>query len=204
MPPSAAHPLPVAKQTKCATRLSTNMSNANTVPVAGASGRVSDSEEVEFSVEDLGFGVCLIVHDPQVRASGVAHIVAPSSSVNSTYAGKYPYAFSDTAVPALLEALRKLSRNYAGAAWNDALKRFKVSLIGASEIRVSTPSASTAPSSDLNQGKLTAAKLRDTLKAAGLSVANEVLGGNGIRHVVVRNYTGRIVVTEPGRPQREF
>lgn len=180
------------------------MSNANTVPVAGASGRVSDSEEVEFSVEDLGFGVCLVVHDPQVRASGVAHIVAPSSSINSTYASKYPYAFSDTAVPALLDALRKLSRNYAGAAWNEALKRFKVTLIGASEIKVSSRNSGAAPSSDLNQGKLTATKLRDSLKAAGLGVANEVLGGNGIRHVVVRNYTGRIIVTEPGRPQKEL
>jgi len=180
------------------------MSNANTVPVAGASGRVSDSEEVEFSVGDLGFGVCLVVHDPQVRASGVAHIVAPSSSVNSTYAGKYPYAFSDTAVPALLDAFQKLSRNYAGAAWNEALKRFKVTLIGASEIRVMSPNPSAPPSSDLNQGKLTATKLRDSLKAAGLGVANEELGGHGIRHVVVRNYTGRIIVTEPGRPQKEF
>jgi chemotaxis receptor (MCP) glutamine deamidase CheD len=180
------------------------MSNANTVPVTGASGRVSDSEEVEFSVEDLGFGVCVVVHDPQVRASGVAHVIAPSSSVNTTYAGKYPYAFSDTAVPALLEALRKLSRNYAGAAWNDALKRLKVTLVGASEIGVTTLSSNVTPSNDLNQGKLTAAKLRDSLRGAGLTVSNEVLGGNGIRNVVVKNYTGRIIVSEPGRPQKEL
>jgi chemotaxis receptor (MCP) glutamine deamidase CheD len=177
------------------------MSNANTVPVSAASGRVSDSEDVEFSAENVGFGVCLVIHDPQVRASGVAHIVASSSTVNPTYAAKYPYAFSDTAVPALLETLRKLSRNYAGTAWNEALKRFKVTLIGASEVAVRPVAAGSAPSQDLNQGKATTAKLRDSLKAAGLSVGNEVLGGNAIRNVVVKNYTGRITISEPGRKE---
>ena len=50
------------------------------MPVSAASGRVSDSEDVEFSAENVGFGVCLVIHDPQVRASGVAHIVASSST----------------------------------------------------------------------------------------------------------------------------
>ena len=81
------------------------------------------------------------------------------------------------------------------------MKRFKVTLIGASEVAVRPVAAGSAPSQDLNQGKGTTAKLRDSLKAAGLSVGNEVLGGNAIRNVVVKNYTGRITISEPGRKE---
>ena len=178
------------------------MSNSNTVPVYAATGRASDSEEVEFSAEQVGFGVCLIVHDPQVRASAVAHVLMPDSGNNPTFARKNPFGFSNSALPALMEALRGVSRNYDGdEAWGEAKKRFKVYLIGASEITCDQANA-TEPKIDLNIGKLVANRLRDLIKSEGLAPPTEALGGPSIRDVSIRNGTGKVLIEVPGQPEK--
>ena len=178
------------------------MSNSNTVPVYAATGRATDSEEVEFSAEQVGFGVCLIVHDAQVHASAIAHVLMPDSSNNTTFARKAPFGFSNTAFPALMESLRSASRNYAGdEAWAEAKKRLKVYLIGASEI-TSAQASATDPSTDLNIGKLVANRLRDLIKTEGLEPPIETLGGASIRDVSIRNGTGKILIEVPGQPEK--
>jgi chemotaxis receptor (MCP) glutamine deamidase CheD len=180
------------------------MSNSNTVPVYAATGRATDSEEVEFSAEQVGFGVCIILHDAQVHASAVAHVLMPDSISNTTFARKNPYGFSDTAFPALLETFRAISRNYAGDdAWTEAKKRLKVYLIGASEITPVQPSTG-APSIELNVGKLVANKLRDLITSAGLAAPIEARGGAGIRDVSIRNGTGKVLIEEAGQPEKNL
>ena len=180
------------------------MSNSNTVAVFAATGRATDSEEVEFSAEQVGFGVCLILHDAQVHASAIAHVLMPDSNSNTTFARKNPYGFSDTAFPALLETFRGTSRNYAGdEAWIEAKKRLKIYLIGASEI-TSLQASSTATSIDLNIGKLVANKLRDLITSAGLATPIEALGGAGIRDVSIRNGTGKVLIEEAGQPEKNL
>ena len=178
------------------------MSNSNTVPVFATTGRATDSEEVEFLAEQVGFGVCLIIHDPQVHASAIAHVLMPDSISNTTFARNNPYGFSDTAFPTLMESFRAISRNYAGnEAWTEAKKRLKVYLIGASEI-TSARASTTEPSIELNIGKLVANRLRDLIKTAGLATPIEALGGAGMRKVSIRNGTGKILVEEPGQPEK--
>ena len=178
------------------------MSNSNTVPVFATPGRATDSEEVEFLAEQVGFGVCLIIHDPQVHASAIAHVLMPDSISNTTFARNNPYGFSDTAFPACMESFRAISRNYAGnEAWTEAKKRLKVYLIGASEI-TSARASTTEPSIELNIGKLVANRLRDLIKTAGLATPIEALGGAGMRKVSIRNGTGKILVEEPGQPEK--
>ena len=178
------------------------MSNSNTVPVYAATGRTTDSEEVEFSAEQVGFGVCLIVHDAQIHASAIAHVLMPDSSSNTTFARKNPFGFSNTAFPALMESLRGASRNYAGdEAWTEAKKRLKVYLIGASEI-TSAQASATEPNIDLNIGKLVANRLRDLIKTEGLEPPIEALGGASIRDVSIRNGTGKILIEVPGQPEK--
>jgi chemotaxis receptor (MCP) glutamine deamidase CheD len=180
------------------------MSNSNTVAVFAASGRATDSEEVEFSAEQVGFGVCLILHDAQVHASAIAHVLMPDSNSNTTFARKNPYGFSDTAFPALLETLRGISRNYAGdEAWIEAKKRLKIYLIGASEI-TSIQASSTEPSIELNIGKLVAKRLRDLIKTAGLTDPVEALGGSAMRDVSIRNGTGKVLIEEAGQPEKNL
>ncbi len=179
------------------------MSNSNTVPVYAATGRVTDSEEVEFSAEQVGFGVCVVIHDAQVHASAFAHVLMPDSNTNTTLARKNPYAFSDTALPNLLESLRAVSRVYAGnEAWAEALKRFKVYLIGGSEISIITPDPASPAPVELNLGKAVTVRLRDAIKAAGLPSAVEALGGSGMRDVSIRNSTGKVLIEEAGQPEK--
>jgi chemotaxis receptor (MCP) glutamine deamidase CheD len=178
------------------------MSNSNTVPVYAATGRATDSEEVEFSAEQVGFGVCLIVHDAQVLASAMAHVLMPNSSSNPTFARKNPFSFSNTAFPALLESFRGVSRNYAGdEAWTEAKKRLKVYLIGASEITPAQANA-TELNIDLNVGKLVANRLRDLIKTEGMAPPIEDLGGASIRDVSFRNGTGKVLIEVPGQPEK--
>jgi chemotaxis receptor (MCP) glutamine deamidase CheD len=180
------------------------MSNSNTVAVFAASGRATDSEEVEFSAEQVGFGVCLILHDAQVHASAIAHVLMPDSNSNTTFARKNPYGFSDTAFPALMETFRGTSRNYAGdEAWTEAKKRLKVYLIGASEITI-TNTGTAAPNIELNIGKLVANRLRDLITSAGLAAPIEALGGSGIRDVSIRNGTGKVLIEEAGQPEKNL
>ena len=178
------------------------MSNSNTVPVFATTGRATDSEEVEFSAEQVGFGVCLIIHDTQVHASAIAHVLMPDSKSNITFARKNPYGFSDTAFPALMESLRGSSRTYAGdEAWIEAKKRLKVYLVGASEI-TSAQAGGTEATIELNIGKLVANRLRDLIKTAGLPAPVESLGGTGMRDISIRNGTGKIVIEEAGQPEK--
>jgi chemotaxis receptor (MCP) glutamine deamidase CheD len=180
------------------------MSNSNTVPVYAATGRATDSEEVEFSAEQVGFGVCVILHDAQVHASAVAHVLMPDSNSNTTFARKNPYGFSDTAFPALMEAFRATSRNYAGDdAWTEAKKRLKVYLIGASEI-TSAQASTTEPRLELNIGQSVANRLRDLIKSAGLETPIEALGGTGMRDVSIRNGTGKVLIEEAGQPEKNL
>lgn len=179
--------------------------NSNTVPVYAATGRATDSEEVDFSAEQVGFGVCLVIHDAQMRATAIAHVLLPDSRTNDTLARNAPYAFSDTALVTLLAALRGTSRNYNGGdAWDDALKRLKVYLIGGSEVTVAPSEPGGVAPLELNSGKLVAQRLRTAIKAAGLEKPVEDLGGAGMRHLSVRNYTGRIIVKQNGQPDRNL
>jgi hypothetical protein len=101
-----------------------------------------------------------------------------------------------------MESFRGSSRNYAGdEAWIEAKKRLKVYLIGASEI-TSAQASGTEATIELNIGKLVANRLRDLIKAAGLTAPVEALGGTGMRDISIRNGTGKIVIEEAGQPEK--
>jgi len=179
------------------------MSSSNALQVHAANGYVTDSMEAEFAVHEIGFGICLVIHDAQVQTTAIAHVLMPDSHSNPTFAQSHPYAYSDTAVDHLIQSLHRISSQYAdGEAWKEALKRFKVYLVGGSEI---TPALSTPNESapfELNLGRIVAAKIRDSLKAVGLQAAFEALGGSGMRNLSVRNSTGKIIIQEAGQPEK--
>lgn len=179
------------------------MSSSSALPVHATHGYVTDSMEAEFAVPEIGFGVCVVIHDDQVQTTAIAHVLMPDSHSNPTFARLNPYAYSDTAVANLVQSLHRVSGQYAdGEAWNAALKRCKVYLVGGSEI---TPAQSTPSDSvpfELNLGRIVAAKLREAIKAVGLHEALEALGGSGMRTISVRNSTGKIVIQEAGQPEK--
>lgn len=166
-------------------------------------GYVTDSIEAEFAAHEIGFGICLVIHDAQVQTTAIAHVLMPDSHSNPTFAQSNPYAYSDTAVAHLIQSLHRISSQYSsGEAWKEALKRFKVYLVGGSEITPAGSSPDQPAPFELNLGRIVAAKIRDSLKAVGLQDALEALGGSGMRNISVRNATGKIVIQEAGQPEK--
>jgi len=179
------------------------MSSSSALTVFATHGYVTDSMEAEFAVPEIGFGICVVIHDAQVQATAIAHVLMPDSNSNPTFARLNPYAYSDTAVPNLIQSLHRISSHYTDAeAWKEALKRFKVYLVGGSEITPAHLNSGDATHFELNLGRLVAAKLRDSLKAMGLQDALEALGGSGMRTISIRNSTGKIVIQEAGQPEK--
>ncbi|MCS6776728.1 MAG: chemotaxis protein CheD [Chloroherpetonaceae bacterium] len=71
----------------------------------------------------LGLGSCIGVcaYDPQARVAGMAHVVLPDSAGNTEVPGK----FADTAIPFLVEAMRR-----EGA----SVTRIRVALAGGAQL----------------------------------------------------------------------
>jgi len=179
------------------------MSSSNALPVLATHGYVTDITEAEFTVHEIGFGICVVIHDDQAQTTAIAHVLMPDSHSNPTFARLNPYAYSDTAVANLVQSLHRVSSQYADReAWNAALKRFKVYLVGGSEITAAQSTPSDSVPFELNLGRIVAAKLRDALKAVGLQDALEAVGGSGMRNISVRNSTGKIVIQEAGQPEK--
>ncbi len=78
---------------------------ANEVRVAMAEMKV-ESRPVDL-VTNVGSCVALCLYDSASKCGGLAHIMLPSST--STSQNFIPCKFADTAVPALAEAVRKIS-----------------------------------------------------------------------------------------------
>ncbi len=59
----------------------------------------------ELVAYSLGSWVAICLYDPIVRVAGMAHVVLPAAAPGDP--GPLPGKFADTAVPALLEAMRQ-------------------------------------------------------------------------------------------------
>ena len=93
--------------------------------VGVADMKVSDDIESELITYSLGSCIGILIYDKIVRVGGLLHFMLPDSAISSEKAGKNPYMFADTGIPALFKSAYKLGAKK---------QRMKVVVVGGAEI----------------------------------------------------------------------
>ncbi|PIE23084.1 MAG: chemotaxis protein CheD [Planctomycetota bacterium] len=133
----------------------------------------------------LGSCVALMLLDPKTHCVSMAHVALPESSIGPERAKQYPGHFADTAVPALLQAMKR-----SGACGEH--RRYIVKIVGGANVA--------DPKNTFNIGKRNALAIRKALWAQGMGPSAEDIGGSLSRTVSLEVDTGIVFVSSPGRP----
>ncbi len=87
--------------------------------------KVSDDTEAVLVTYSLGSCIGIAIYDTVARVGGMLHYMLPESSLDQEKAGKNPYMFADTGIPALFKAAYKLGAKK---------QRMKVIVVGGSQV----------------------------------------------------------------------
>lgn len=132
----------------------------------------------------LGLGSCvaIMLHDPTIRAGGMAHILLPSKSLARDASN--PAKFPETAVPLLVERLRGLGADPG---------RLVAKLAGGASMfaALMTPGS-------VQMGERNIVASRNALRAAGIPVTAEAVGGQAGRTVRFTVNDGRAEIRSVG------
>ncbi|OFZ80195.1 MAG: chemotaxis protein CheD [Bdellovibrionales bacterium RIFOXYD1_FULL_53_11] len=151
----------------------------------GATSRNGES----IRTHALGSCVAVIFMDPKTRTVSMAHVALPDSGISSAKAKENPGHFADTAVPALVEAMQK--HGYQGTG-----KGLIVKLVGGAQI--------VDPNNVFNIGKRNVLAIKKALWVRAMGAVAEDVGGVLSRTVSVDVEGGKVVISTPGKPDREI
>lgn len=157
------------------------------IPVGMAEIKVSGGEGDALVALGLGSCIGVCMYDRRNRIAGMAHVMLPTSDGKAT---PQPGKFADTAVPALLEQMRK-----AGASAADIL-----CVIGGGAEVFSFGSQNPT----LAIGKRNAAAVREALREASVRLLAEDVGGNVGRTVALTVDAGVVSVRPVGGSQKDL
>lgn len=129
----------------------------------------------------LGLGSCvaIVLHDAVARVGGMAHVLLPSRSL-ATRGADNPAKFPETAVPALLEEMRRLGAEP---------RRMTARLVGGASMF-----ANLSPTGAVQMGERNVVATRQALTAAGIPITAEAVGGAIGRSVRFRVADGAVTV----------
>lgn len=146
-------------------------------------GEMQVSKEPSVVLTCLGLGSCisLCAYDPASKIAGMAHIVLPSSEGRD--AGKSP-KYADTAVPALVEEMRKLGASE---------RRLIVKMAGGAQM-----SNGAGSSAIFKIGERNIEIAKATLAKHKIRLVSSELGGKNGRTVKLHVDSGRVSVTTKG------
>lgn len=145
--------------------------------------RVTDDGAATLVGLGLGSCVALCAHDPQAGVGGMAHMVLPTSRAAAGTAGAQ---FADAAVPLVIEEMERL-----GA----VRRRIVCYLVGGAHILTNTTTA-------LAQvGERNVEAAHEALRALGLRVRAEDVGGERGRTVRLHIGSGEVDVAHAGAPR---
>jgi chemotaxis protein CheD len=151
-------------------------------------GQLVASNERGAGLAALGLGSCIGIaaYDPEARVAGMAHVMLPDSTLAS--APGPPGKYADTAVPALLEEMRRLGASPG---------RLVVKIAGGAQMFATAGGT-------LNIGARNAVSVRAALAAAGLRVRAAETGGTSGRTLELWVDDGRTTVRVVGRESVEI
>ena len=141
-----------------------------------------DRGDVVLVTLGLGSCVAIMLHDPEAKAGGMAHVLLPSKSLSRDVSNvaKFP----ETAVPLLVERLRVLGADP---------RRLVAKLAGGASMFA----ALLTPGS-VQMGERNIVASRNALRAAGIPVVAEAVGGQSGRTVRYTVGTGRAEIRSVG------
>jgi chemotaxis protein CheD len=130
----------------------------------------------------LGSCVAIMLHDPQARAGAMAHVLLPSRSLarDVSNLAKFP----ETAVPLLVERLRGMGAEP---------RRLVAKLAGGASMfsQLMTPGT-------IQMGERNVVASRNALRAAGIPVVREAVGGERGRTIRFHVGDGRVEIRSVG------
>ncbi|MDP3909686.1 MAG: chemotaxis protein CheD [Gemmatimonadales bacterium] len=132
----------------------------------------------------LGLGSCvaIMLHDPQARAGAMAHVLLPSKSLarDVSNLAKFP----ETAVPLLVERLRGMGAEP---------RRLVAKLAGGASMfsQLMTPGT-------IQMGERNVVASRNALRAAGIPIVREAVGGERGRTIRFHVGDGRVEIRSVG------
>lgn len=126
----------------------------------------------------LGSCVAIMLHDPQARIAGLAHVLLPSKALSRQEAN--PAKFPQSAVPALLERMVALGAQP---------RRITARLAGGASMF-----ANLAPPGTIQMGERNLVATRQVLHQHALPLVGEAVGGGFGRTVRLHAADGRIEV----------
>ena len=142
------------------------------------------AERGEGVLVTLGLGSCvaIMLHDPQVKAGAMAHVLLPSKSLahDATNLAKFP----ETAVPMLIERLKGLGADP---------RRLVAKLAGGASMftQLMTPGT-------IQMGERNIVASRQALRIASIPILREAVGGERGRTVRFHVKDGRVEVRSVG------
>lgn len=141
-----------------------------------------DRGDVVLVTLGLGSCVAILLHDPDVQAGGMAHVLLPSRSLARDASN--PAKFPESAVPFLVERLRALGADP---------RRLVAKLAGGASMfaALMTPGS-------VQMGERNVVAARNALRAAGIPLAAEAVGGQAGRSVRFTVGSGRAEIRSVG------
>ena len=127
----------------------------------------------------LGSCVAIVLHDPEARVAGMAHVLLPAPGLSRRQ--ENPAKCPQTAVPALLERMAQRGAHP---------RRITARIAGGASMF-----AGLAPPATVQMGERNVAASRETLRAAGLPLVGEDVGADYGRTVRVHAADGRMEIT---------
>ncbi|HEV2290776.1 MAG TPA: chemotaxis protein CheD [Gemmatimonadales bacterium] len=154
------------------------MTVPNSVIIKVAELRAAGAD-AEIATLGLGSCVAIILHDPEAKVGGMAHVLLPSRSLSSR--GPHnPAKFPETAVPALVEEMVALGAQP---------RRLSARLVGGASMF-----ANLTPMGAVQMGERNVVASRQALAALGIPVVAEATGGTAGRSVRLKVADGSVSV----------
>ena len=141
-----------------------------------------DRGDVVLVTLGLGSCVAIMLHDPETRLGGMAHVLLPSKSLARDASN--PAKFPETAVPLLVERLRTLGAEP---------RRLTAKLAGGASMFAALMTPGT-----VQMGERNIVASRNALREAGIPVSAEAVGGQTGRTVRYVCGTGRVEIRSVG------
>jgi chemotaxis protein CheD len=154
------------------------MTAETTSPLAVGLGDLFVVKAGELVAYSLGSCIAICLYDPLAKVGGMAHVVLPSAPANGTVAT--PGKFGDTAVPALIEQMRRQGADR---------QRMRCKIAGGAAV-LTLGGGGSLP----NIGQRNAQAVKAALTQAQVRVLAEDTGGNQGRTVRLDVATGRVLV----------
>lgn len=153
---------------------------------------LSAGRGAETVIQTVGLGSCvaIVLHDPATGVGGIAHILLPTLA--QTRDRSNPAKVPETAVPALVAEMQRLG---AGAA-----RQLTARLVGGASMF----GALLAGGSGVNIGERNVVAAREAVRAAGIPLVGEDVGGDHGRSVFLYLEDGRVLVRSLRAGDREL